>query len=62
MDISCEMDPRVKQQKEMVKMLKKEKFPHKFTITPDIGHWMPRDLDVKIDNSINFIFNNTNVQ
>lgn len=24
-------------------------------ITPDIGHWFPKNLDVKIDNAIRFI-------
>ena len=53
--LTTEMDPRVEVQKEMVELLKKEHFPHQFVITPDIGHWIPEDLNVKIDNAIDFI-------
>jgi hypothetical protein len=36
-------------------ILKKETFPCEFIITPDIGHWFPEDLDIKIDKAIDFI-------
>jgi predicted esterase len=53
--LTTEMDPRLPDQKLMSEILKKEKFPCEFIITPDIGHWFPEDLDVKIDNAIRFI-------
>jgi predicted esterase len=53
--LTTEMDPRLPDQKEMNEILKTEDFPCEFIITPDIGHWFPEDLDVKIDNAIRFI-------
>jgi predicted esterase len=53
--LTTEMDPRLPDQKEMHRILETEDFPCEFIITPDIGHWFPKDLDVKIDNAIIFI-------
>jgi predicted esterase len=49
---TTEMDPRLSVQKEMVEVFKSEGFPLQFVVTPNIGHWFPEDLDVKIDNAI----------
>lgn len=54
--LTTEMDPRLPDQKSMNEILKAESFPSEFIITPDIGHWFPEDLDIKIDNAIDFIF------
>jgi predicted esterase len=53
--LTTEMDPRLPDQKEMDEILKAEDLPCEFIVTPDIGHWFPKDLDVKIDNAIRFI-------
>lgn len=50
--LSTEMDPRLSDQKEMVEILKTEGFQYQFVVTPNIGHWFPEDLDVKIDDAI----------
>lgn len=54
--LTTEMDPRLPEQKSMNEILEAESFPSEFIITPDIGHWFPEDLDIKIDNAIDFIF------
>ncbi len=53
--ITTEMDPRVNDQKEMVKVLNSEGLQHQFILTPNIGHWFPEDLDKKIDHALNHI-------
>ena len=55
--LTTEMDPRLSVQKEMVEVLKTADFPHQFVVTPNIGHWFPEDLDVKIDEAIHHIRN-----
>jgi predicted esterase len=50
--LTNEMDPRLPDQKEMVEVLKTEGFQYQFVVTPNIGHWFPKDLDVKIDDAI----------
>jgi predicted esterase len=54
--LTTEMDPRLPDQKSMNEILIAESFPSEFIVTPDIGHWFPEDLDVKIDNAFDFIF------
>ncbi len=53
--LSTEMDPRLGVQKEMVEMMKKENFPHEFIVSPNMGHWIPKDLDVKLNNALDYI-------
>jgi len=55
--LATEMDPRLSVQKEMVGVLKTTDFPYQFVVTPNIGHWFPEDLDVKIDEAIHHIRN-----
>jgi predicted esterase len=55
--LTTEMDPRLPEQKEMVKVFEAEAFPHKFVVTPDIGHWIPKDLNIQIDEAIEHIRN-----
>ena len=50
--LTTEMDPRLSVQKEMVEILKTEGFQYQFDVAPNIGHWIPKDLDLKIDNAI----------
>ena len=33
-------------------VFKSEEFPLQFVVTPDIGHWIPEDIEVKIDQAI----------
>lgn len=49
------MDGRLPQQREMEEMFRKVNFEHRFFVTPNIGHWFPDDLNVKIDESIDHI-------
>jgi len=53
--LTTEMDPRLSVQKEMVEILEKTGFEHRFVITPNVGHWIPDDLDMQIDRSIDHI-------
>jgi tetratricopeptide (TPR) repeat protein len=53
--LSTEMDPRLPDQKEMAEVLETLGFPFQFVVTPNIGHWIPEDLDVKIDDAIRHI-------
>jgi predicted esterase len=53
--ITTEMDPRLTVQKEMAEVLKAAGFPYRFVVTPNIGHWFPKDLDAKIDAAISHI-------
>jgi len=53
--LTTEMDPRLAEQKEMVEDLKRLEFQYQFVVTPNIGHWFPEDLDVKIDHAIDHI-------
>ena len=39
------------------KLFEQEGLPHQFEITPNIGHWIPEDLDKKIDWAIAHIRN-----
>ena len=55
--LTTEMDPRLPDQKEMVEALKTEGFQYQFVVTPNIGHWFPKDLDKKIDEAIYHIRN-----
>jgi len=53
--LTSEMDPRLSAQEEMVEVFKTAGFQCQFIVTPDIGHWFPDDLDIKIDNAIDHI-------
>ena len=53
--LTTEMDPRLSVQKEMVEDLKRLGFQYQFVVTPNIGHWFPKDLNVKIDHAIDHI-------
>ncbi len=55
--LTTEMDPRLSVQKEMVEVLKTTGLQYQFVVTPNIGHWFPEDLDVKIDEAIHHIRN-----
>jgi len=53
--LTTEMDPRLSVQKEMVKVFKSSGFPLQFVVTPNVGHWFPEDIEVKIDQAIDHI-------
>jgi len=55
--LTTEMDRRLEFQKEMVELLKSTGFEYQFIVTPNIGHWFPEDIDVKIDEAIKHIQN-----
>jgi predicted esterase len=57
--LTTEMDPRLAEQKEMIELFKTEGFEHRFIVTPDIGHWFPKDLNEQIDESIDHISSNS---
>jgi predicted esterase len=50
--ITTEMDPRLRDQKEMAAIMKAEGLPHEFIVTPNIGHWYPENLAEMIDAAI----------
>ena len=53
--LTTEMDPRLPDQKEMAEVFKTVDIPHQFIVTPDIGHWFPKDLSEKIDEALDHI-------
>lgn len=53
--LTTEMDQRLADQEEMAEILKRVGFPHQFIVTPDIGHWIPEDLDEQIDRAIEHV-------
>lgn len=53
--LSTEMDPRLGEQKEMVKALQDAGLPVQCVITPNIGHWYPENLGTLIDEAIGYI-------
>ena len=53
--LTTEMDPRLSVQKEMAEVFESEGFPLQFVVTPNIGHWFPEDIEIKIDQAIDHI-------
>lgn len=53
--LTSEMDPRLSVQKEMAEVFESKGFPLQFVVTPNIGHWFPEDIEVKIDQAIDHI-------
>jgi predicted esterase len=50
--LTTEMDPRLPDQKEMAEVMKTRGLPLEFIVTPNIGHWYPKDLAEMIDAAI----------
>lgn len=50
--LTSDVDPRIQSQKDFSDKLKKEGIKNQLVITPNIGHWFPKDLDKKIDQAI----------
>ncbi len=50
--LTTEFDKRSGEQKEMVEAMNAEGLPVDFVLTPDIGHWFPKDLDERIDRAV----------
>ena len=55
--LTTEMDPNLQVQNEMVELLEETGFPHRYVVTPDVGHWIPDDLDTMLDQAISHIRN-----
>ena len=53
--LTTEMDPRLSVQKEMAEVFESEGFPLQFVVTPNIGHWIPEDIEARIDQAIDHI-------
>ncbi len=53
--ITTEMDDRLEGQRQMAAVFEAAGLPHRFEVTPDIGHWFPDDLAARIDRAIAFI-------
>jgi acetyl esterase/lipase len=53
--ITSEFDGRVPEQREMAEIFRKEGLQYQFILTPNIGHWIPKDLGDKIDQAIRHI-------
>ena len=50
--LTTEMDGRLLDQKEMVEMFKAAGLQYQFMVTPDVGHWIPDDIGIRIDQGI----------
>ncbi len=53
--ITTEFDPRLKDQRDMAELAKKSGLALEFFIFPNTGHWIPTDLDKRIDVGIDYI-------
>ena len=53
--LTTEMDPALEAQRGMADVLEGAGIPHRFVVTPDVGHWIPDDLGEQIDSSIDHI-------
>jgi predicted esterase len=53
--LTTEMDGRVAQQRHMDEIMTQEGLPHEFFVTPNVGHWYPDDLPLRIDRAITHI-------
>lgn len=53
--LTTEMDPNVDAQREMAALLEDARFPHEFVVTPNVGHWIPDDLNEMIDRAVEHI-------
>jgi predicted esterase len=53
--LTTEMDRRLDRQRRMDEVLTQKGLPHEFYVTPNIGHWYPKDLSERIDRAINYI-------
>ena len=53
--ITTEMDNRLPDQKEMAEIMKEQKLPLEFIVTPNIGHWYPENISEMIDTGIKHI-------
>jgi len=50
--LTTEMDGRLLDQKEMVEMFKAAGLQYQFVVTPDVGHWIPDDIGIRIDQGV----------
>jgi len=54
--LTTEFDRRIKTQRELADKMKNKGLQYQFVVTPNIGHWFPKDLDKKIDQATIHIF------
>ncbi|MEN8223592.1 MAG: dienelactone hydrolase family protein [Acidobacteriota bacterium] len=54
--LTTEFDRRIKTHRELADKMKAQGLQYQFVVTPNIGHWFPKDLDKKIDQAIVHIF------
>lgn len=54
--MTTEMDGRLDDQIDMADLLEETGFDHHFFVTPNIGHWFPEDMNVRIDQALEHIF------
>jgi predicted esterase len=55
--ITTEMDNRIEQQKEVINIFSQQGLQYQFAVTPNIGHWYPKDLGERIDQALLHIDN-----
>lgn len=53
--LTGENDPSLDVQKEMIREFEQAHFPHRFSITPGLGHWFPDDLSTKLDDALDYL-------
>ena len=50
--ITTQMDQRIPDQRAMADQFRESGFQYQFVITPNIGHWYPKELNKMIDQAI----------
>jgi len=53
--LTTEADNRVEQQRTLMGRMEKLGLPADFHLTPDIGHWYPKDFEALLDRALGFI-------
>ncbi len=54
--LTSELDRRIREQRSLADLMKQNGLQYQFVVTPNIGHWFPKDFDKKIDQAIIHIF------
>ena len=55
--ITTGRDPRVEEHRKLVELFRTEGLQYQFMTSPETGHWIPDELGVMIDNSLDHILN-----
>ena len=53
--LTTDLDPRVQAQRGLAERWKKLELDGEFTVTPNVGHWYPKDFGQQLDRAIDRI-------